>query len=239
MTAEEIRRMVERVAQVRAEMERACRAAGRAPGEVLLCAASKTQNSETVRAAAALDIDLFGENRVQELCEKYAAGAYSGKPLHFIGHLQTNKVRQVVGVARVIQSVDSARLLAAVEKEAAKKGLVQDIFLEVNIGGEDSKSGVAPDGLDALAELCAAQAHIRVLGLMTIPPVLESNEQNRRYFAQMRRLACRVNEYGYANVRADELSMGMSADYENAILEGATIVRVGTAIYGARDYSGR
>ena len=229
----------ENIAQIREKMAAAERAAGRAPGSVKLCAASKTQDADTVRLSAELEIDLFGENRVQELVEKHAAGAYLEKPLHFIGHLQTNKVRQVVGVARVIQSVDSARLLAAVEKEAAKKGLVQDIFLEVNIGGEDSKSGVAPDGLDALAELCAAQAHIRVLGLMTIPPVLESNEQNRRYFAQMRRLACRVNEYGYANVRADELSMGMSADYENAILEGATIVRVGTAIYGARDYSGR
>lgn len=139
MTAEEIRRMEERVAQVRAEMERACRAAGRAPGEVLLCAASKTQNSETVRAAAALDIDLFGENRVQELCEKYAAGAYSGKPLHFIGHLQTNKVRQVVGRACMIESVGSHRLLECVAAEAQKQGIRQDILVEINIGGRDKQ----------------------------------------------------------------------------------------------------
>ena len=145
MTAEEIRRMEERVAQVRAEMERACRAAGRAPGEVLLCAASKTQNSETVRAAAALDIDLFGENRVQELCEKYAAGAYSGKPLHFIGHLQTNKVRQVVGRACMIESVGSHRLLECVAAEAQKQGIRQDILVEINIGAEASKSGIAPE----------------------------------------------------------------------------------------------
>lgn len=149
MTAEEIRRMEERVAQVRAEMERACRAAGRAPGEVLLCAASKTQNSETVRAAAALDIDLFGENRVQELCEKYAAGAYSGKPLHFIGHLQTNKVRQVVGRACMIESVGSHRLLECVAAEAQKQGIRQDILVEINIGAEASKSGIAPEELPA------------------------------------------------------------------------------------------
>lgn len=117
------------------------------PGEVLLCAASKTQNSETVRAAAALDIDLFGENRVQELCEKYAAGAYSGKPLHFIGHLQTNKVRQVVGRACMIESVGSHRLLECVAAEAQKQGIRQDILVEINIGAEASKSGIAPEEL--------------------------------------------------------------------------------------------
>lgn len=236
MTSQQLSENIARIRQAMAEAERA---AGRAPGSVKLCAASKTQDADTVRLSAALDIDLFGENRVQELVEKHAAGAYLDKPLHFIGHLQTNKVRQVVGTADVIQSVDSDRLLAAVEKEAARKGIVQEIFLEVNIGGEESKSGVAPDGLDALAELCAAQSHIRVSGLMTIPPVMESNEENRRYFAGMRRLADRLNERGYENVRIEELSMGMSADFANAILEGATIVRVGTAIYGARDYTRR
>lgn len=231
--------LAEQIAAIREKMAAAEKAAGRAPGSVKLCAASKTQDAATVRLSAGLDIDIFGENRVQELAEKSAAGAYLEKPLHFIGHLQTNKVKQVVGTATVIQAVDSARLLAAVEKEAARRGLVQDIFLEVNIGGEASKSGIAPGELAALAELCAGQAHIRVRGLMTVPPVMESSEQNRRYFAQMRELARRLADEQYENVRMEELSMGMSADYENAILEGATIVRVGTAIYGARDYGPR
>ena len=186
MTAEEIRRMEERVAQVRAEMERACRAAGRAPGEVLLCAASKTQNSETVRAAAALDIDLFGENRVQELCEKYAAGAYSGKPLHFIGHLQTNKVRQVVGRACMIESVGSHRLLECVAAEAQKQGIRQDILVEINIGAEASKSGIAPEELPGLLECAHALPSLRVRGLMSIPPAADAPGASRPYFAQMR-----------------------------------------------------
>ena len=179
MTAEEIRRMEERVAQVRAEMERACRAAGRAPGEVLLCAASKTQNSETVRAAAALDIDLFGENRVQELCEKYAAGAYSGKPLHFIGHLQTNKVRQVVGRACMIESVGSHRLLECVAAEAQKQGIRQDILVEINIGAEASKSGIAPEELPGLLECAHALPSLRVRGLMSIPPAADAPGASR------------------------------------------------------------
>ena len=183
MTAEEIRRMEERVAQVRAEMERACRAAGRAPGEVLLCAASKTQNSETVRAAAALDIDLFGENRVQELCEKYAAGAYSGKPLHFIGHLQTNKVRQVVGRACMIESVGSHRLLECVAAEAQKQGIRQDILVEINIGAEASKSGIAPEELPGLLECAHALPSLRVRGLMSIPPAADAPGASRTYFA--------------------------------------------------------
>ena len=237
MTAEEIRRMEERVAQVRAEMERACRAAGRAPGEVLLCAASKTQNSETVRAAAALDIDLFGENRVQELCEKYAAGAYSGKPLHFIGHLQTNKVRQVVGRACMIESVGSHRLLECVAAEAQKQGIRQDILVEINIGAEASKSGAAPGEVRALAEYAAAKPHVLVRGLMAIPPAEEAPGQARRYFAQMKNLFDKLAGAHIERAPMEILSMGMSGDFESAILEGATLVRVGTAIYGARNYA--
>ena len=200
MTAEEIRRMEERIAQVRAEMERACRAAGRAPGEVLLCAASKTQNSETVRAAAALDIDLFGENRVQELCEKYAAGAYSGKPLHFIGHLQTNKVRQVVGRACMIESVGSHRLLECVAAEAQKQGIRQDILVEINIGAETSKSGIAPEELPGLLECAHALPSLRVRGLMSIPPAADAPGASRPYFAQMRGLFERAQAAQGGNV---------------------------------------
>ena len=236
MTAEEIRRMEERVAQVRAEMERACRAAGRAPGEVLLCAASKTQNSETVRAAAALDIDLFGENRVQELCEKYAAGAYSGKPLHFIGHLQTNKVRQVVGRACMIESVGSHRLLECVAAEAQKQGIRQDILVEINIGAETSKSGIAPEELPGLLECAHALPSLRVRGLMSIPPAADAPGASRPYFAQMRGLFERAQAAQGGNVSMEYLSMGMSADFADAILEGANLVRVGTALFGARSY---
>ena len=140
----------ENLAKVRARMEDAARRAGRSPQEILLCAASKTQSVETVRLASRLNIDLFGENHVQELVEKYDAGAYNGKPAHMIGHLQTNKVKQVVGRAALVHSVDSPRLMAALEKEAAKKGLCQDILIEVNIGEEASKSGVAEEELPRL-----------------------------------------------------------------------------------------
>ena len=222
----------ENLAKVRARMEDAARRAGRSPQEILLCAASKTQSVETVRLASRLNIDLFGENHVQELVEKYDAGAYNGKPAHMIGHLQTNKVKQVVGRAALVHSVDSPRLMAALEKEAAKKGLCQDILIEVNIGEEASKSGVAEEELWALAE----DTQQRLRGLMAIPPVNQDDAENRRQLQRMYRLFCSLAEKHYPGSQVDILSMGMSGDYENAILEGATIVRVGTAIFGARAY---
>ena len=226
--------LAQNIAAVRARMRAAEERAGRAPGSVRLCAASKMNGADTVRLAAALDIDVFGENRVQELVEKQAAGAYLAKPLHFIGHLQTNKVKQVVGRAALIQSLDSARLLDAVEREAAKQGLVQEVLLEVNLAGEAGKSGVLPQELPRLAEACAACAHVRVKGLMAVPPAADSPAQNRRRFAQLYRLFRQLEDWGYGNVTAQVLSMGMSGDLENAILEGSTMVRVGTAIFGAR-----
>ena len=226
----------ENLAKVRARMEDAARRAGRSPQEILLCAASNTQSVETVRLASRLNIDLFGENHVQELVEKYDAGAYNGKPAHMIGHLQTNKVKQVVGRAALVHSVDSPRLMAALEKEAAKKGLCQDILIEVNIGEEASKSGVAEEELWALAEGTQQTPHLRLRGLMAIPPVNQDDAENRRQLQRMYRLFCSLAEKHYPGSQVDILSMGMSGDYENAILEGATIVRVGTAIFGARAY---
>ena len=226
----------ENLAKVRARMEDAARRAGRSPQEILLCAASKTQSVETVRLASRLNIDLFGENHVQELVEKYDAGAYNGKPAHMIGHLQTNKVKQVVGRAALVHSVDSPRLMAALEKEAAKKGLCQDILIEVNIGEEASKSGVAEEELWALVEDTQQTPHLRLRGLMAIPPVNQDDAENRRQLQRMYRLFCSLAEKHYPGSQVDILSMGMSGDYENAILEGATIVRVGTAIFGARAY---
>ena len=235
-TLEEMRQAVE---EIRARMAAAAREAGRSPDAVQLCAACKTRTAQTVAASAALPIDVFGENHVQELCANYDAGAYCGKPSHFIGHLQTNKIKKVLGRASLIQSVDSEHLLAAIEKEAAKAGLVQDVLLEVNIGGEESKTGVLPQQLWPLLDAAAAQQHIRVCGLMAIPPVNSDDAQNRRYLAEVYQLFVRAGERGYANVKMQTLSMGMSGDFENAIREGATLVRIGTAIYGERDYRKR
>ena len=220
--------MAEAVAKIRETMAAAAKAAGRDPAEVRLCAACKTRTVEEVRYSADLPIDLFGENHVQELVEKTDANAYNGKPGHFIGHLQTNKVNKVVGRAALIQSVDSTRLLDKIDAAAARLGLMQDILVEINIGEEASKSGVDADSLFP---------HIRLRGLMAIPPADADDTETRRFFAQMRELLARADARHYDRAQMDILSMGMSHDYAAAIAEGATIVRVGTAIYGARDYS--
>ena len=228
--------MAEAVAEIRRRMDAAAREAGRDPASVQLCSACKTHTPETIALSARLPIDLFGENHVQELCANFDAGAYCSKPVHFIGHLQTNKIKKVLGKASLIQSVDSAHLLAALEKEAAKLDITQDILLEVNIGGEASKTGVSPDELWALLDTAAAQPHLRVKGLMAIPPVNDDDAENRALLRQVYKLFVQAGERGYENVRMEMLSMGMSGDFENAIREGATLVRIGTAIYGARDY---
>ena len=183
MAEKTLEEMRQAVAEIREKMAAAAREAGRDPAAVQLCAACKTRTAETVAASAALPIDVFGENHVQELCANFDAGAYCGKPSHFIGHLQTNKIKKVLGRASLIQSVDSEHLLNAIEKEAAKAGIVQNVLLEVNIGGEESKSGVSPEALWPLLDAAAAQEHIRVKGLMAIPPVNDDDAQNRRYLA--------------------------------------------------------
>ncbi|MGN0975849.1 MAG: YggS family pyridoxal phosphate-dependent enzyme [Gemmiger sp.] len=228
--------MAEAVAAIREQMARAARSAGRNPEEVLLCAACKTRTVEEVAESARLPIDLFGENHVQELVEKSDAGAYLGKPGHFIGHLQTNKVNKVVGRAALIQSVDSVRLLQKIDTAAANRGLCQDVLFEINIGGEASKSGVGPEELWPLMEAAAALEHVRVRGLMAIPPADATDSETRAFFARMRELLAAAGARHYPNADMRILSMGMSGDYTAAIAEGATIVRIGTAIYGARDY---
>ena len=228
--------MEERIARVRFHMAEAAVAAGRDPQEILLCAVSKTQTSETVRMSAGMPVDCFGENHMQELVAHHQDGAYLGKNVHFIGHLQTNKVKKVVGLASLIQSVDSLRLLEAIEKEAARQGVIQDILLELNLAGEESKTGAGMEDLWPMAEQAAALPHIRLRGLMGIPPAGISSDDNRRYFANLRTLYTQLGEK-YPDLPIDTLSMGMSASYKEAILEGASIVRVGSAIYGARDYS--
>ena len=229
--------IAENVAEIRRQMDAAALAAGRDPKEILLCAATKMNDADAVRQAIAAGVDCCGENRVQELLEKQPQGAYEGAPVHFIGHLQTNKVKQVVGRVDLIESVDRTELLECVEKQAAKLGLVQDILLEVNIGAEESKSGFTPEETMQTAAKMAEYPHCHLKGLMAIPPVSEHEGDNCRYFAEMLNLFVDISAKKYDNVSMDCLSMGMSGDYPDAIREGATLVRVGTAIFGARNYN--
>ena len=225
----------ERIAQARANIARAAAEAGRDPGEITLAAATKVQTSETIRAAIAAGITVCGENRVQELTAHLEDYAYDGARVHFIGHLQTNKVRFVVGRVDLIESVDSLRLLEAVERQAEKLNLVQDILLEVNIGREESKGGCLPEDLPALARQAAALSHVRLRGLMAIPPAAAAPGDNRRFFAATRQLFVDIrSQIGDNDTDIDCLSMGMSDDYEDAVREGATLVRLGTALFGPR-----
>ena len=225
------------VAAIREKMAEAARSCGRDPREIKLCAATKMNDAARVKEAVAAGVDCCGENRVQELLEKQPQGAYEGAPVYFIGHLQTNKVKQVVGRVDLIESVDRTELLECVEKQAAKLGLVQDILLEVNIGAEESKSGFTPEETMQTAAKMAEYPHCHLKGLMAIPPVSEHEGDNCRYFAEMRNLFVDISAKKYDNVSMECLSMGMSGDYPDAIREGATMIRVGTAIFGARHYS--
>ena len=227
--------IAENIAQVRTNIETACREAGRDPREITLVGASKMNDAAACREAIAAGIDVLGENRVQEMTQKLGEHAYDGAPLHFIGHLQRNKVKQVVGHVDLIQSVGSIELLDEIEKVAAARNLVQDILLEVNIGGEEAKSGFAPDAVFQAAEAAMARPHVRVRGLMTIPPADADRDTNMRYFDKVRALYVDINTKLFHN-ELKYLSMGMSGDYEDAIRAGATMVRVGTAIFGARHY---
>ncbi len=227
----------EHVAAIRANMAQAALAAGRDPKEILLCAATKMNGAEAVRQAVAAGVDCCGENRVQELLQKFPQGAYEGAPVHFIGHLQTNKVRQVIGLVDLIQSVDRPALLECIQKEAARQGLRQSILLEVNIGQEESKSGFSVSGARKAAEEMGKYPNVLLKGLMAIPPISQKPGDNRRYFAEMRNLFVDISAKTYDNVFMECLSMGMSDDYADAIAEGSTMIRVGTAIFGARNYN--
>ena len=228
--------IAENIARIRAEIEAAAREAGRDPKEITLVGASKMNDAQACRDAIAGGIDALGENRVQEMTQKLSENAYEGAPLHFIGHLQRNKVKQVVGYVDLIQSVGSLSLLDEIEKVAAAKGLVQDILLEVNVGEEEAKSGFAPAEVFAAAEAAKERAHVRVKGLMTIPPADADRDTNIRYFQQVRTLYVDINEKLFHN-ELECISMGMSGDFELAIRAGATMVRVGTAIFGTRYYT--
>ena len=218
-------------------MDAAARAAGRDPKEIQLCAASKMNDAQRVQEAVQGGVDCCGENRVQELTEKQPKGAYTGKPVHFIGHLQTNKVRQVVGKVSLIQSVDSEHLLLAIQKEAARQGMIQDILLEVNIGQEESKSGFGAEDILPLVEKAGEFPNICIKGLMAIPPISHNSGENLKFFQKMFQLTVDIKKKIDDNVKVDCLSMGMSGDFPDAIACGSTMIRVGTAIFGARNYA--
>ena len=227
----------ENVEKVLEEIAAAARAAGREPGEVTLCAATKMNDAQAVRRAIAAGVRICGENRVQELTAKLADNAYAGAQVHFIGHLQTNKVKQVVGKVDLIQSVDSEHLLAAISREAQKQGLCQDILLEVNIGEETAKSGFAEEDILPLVDRIDSFSHIRLRGLMAIPPISRNPGDNLKFFLKMRQIYVDIRAKKNDNVSVDCLSMGMSGDFADAVAAGSTMVRIGTAIFGARDYT--
>ena len=228
--------IAENVAKIKAQMAQAAIAAGRDPKEILLCAATKMNDADAVREAIRGGVDLCGENRVQELTAKLAENAYAGAPVHFIGHLQTNKVKQVVGKVDLIHSVDSLRLLEAIHKEAARQGIVQDILLEINIADEESKSGFTLEDAENLLRSMGSFSAIRVRGFMAIPPICQNSTDNHKFFTKMYNLSVDIMTKTYDNVCVDILSMGMSDDFADAIACGSTMIRVGTAIFGARNY---
>ena len=229
--------IAENVAAIKENIAAAARAAGRDPKEILLCAATKMNDADAVRRAIAAGVDCCGENRVQELTAKLSEDAYRGAPVHFIGRLQTNKVKQVVGKVDLIQSVDRLKLLEAVNAEAARQGIVQDILLQINIGREESKGGFLTEELPLLLPDLAKYTNIRVQGLMAIPPICQNATKNDKFFQEIYRIGVDIREKKYDNVWVNILSMGMSDDYESAIRCGSTMIRVGTAIFGARDYT--
>ena len=228
--------IAENIARIRAQMNEAAYRCGRDPKEIQLCAATKMNGAEAVRAAIAAGVDCCGENRVQELVAKEKENAYAGAPVHFIGVLQTNKVRQVVGHVDLIQSVDRRNLMEAIEKEAAKKDLIQDILLEINIGLQESKSGFRADEVWEVLDNLNNFPHLRVRGLMAIPPASVQAGDNLKFFKEISQLSVDIMRKKYDNVTMERLSMGMSDDFADAIAAGSTMIRVGTAIFGARNY---
>lgn len=222
--------------EVEEKISAACQRAGRNREDVTLIAVSKTKPVETLKEAYDLGIRVFGENIVQELTQKYEV---LPKDIHWhmIGHLQTNKVKYIIDKVDLIHSVDSLKLAQTVEKEAAKHGLVKDILIEVNVAEEESKFGLRMEEVIPFLEQISGFSHVRVRGLMTIAPFVENAEENRSIFADLHKLSVDIEKKNIDNVNVSILSMGMTNDYEVAIEEGATMVRVGTGIFGARNYA--
>ena len=226
----------ENLRAVRERAKLAAEKAGVDADSIILVGATKMNDASRVREAIGAGLEVCGENRVQEMLEKSAQGAYEGAQLHFIGHLQKNKVKNVVGLAGLIHSVDSVALMEQVDRVAERMGLVQDILLEINIGREEAKSGFFAENLEEALLRAGQLPHIRVRGLMAVPPICDHGEENRPYFDEMRKLFIDNGEKKYDNVYMDFLSMGMSGDFETAIACGANMIRLGSVIFGARNY---
>ena len=222
--------------QVEQNIEEACRRAGRDRSEVTLIAVSKTKPVETLQEAYDLGVRVFGENKVQEMADKCEVLPKDIR-WHLIGHLQRNKVKYIIDKAVLIHSVDSLRLAQTIEKEAKKHNLTAHILIEVNVAREESKFGIFPEDLEALVDEIAKLPHIQVDGLMTIAPFVPDPEENRPVFRELRKLSVDISAKKVDNVNMSVLSMGMTNDYQVAIEEGATMVRVGTGIFGARNYA--
>ncbi|AJE04075.1 YggS family pyridoxal phosphate-dependent enzyme [Geobacter pickeringii] len=227
--------IADNLAIIREKIAAAARRAGRDPAEVRLVAVSKTKPAEAVDEAARAGQRLFGENYVQEFTAK-APAVREAVEWHFIGHLQSNKVKSLAGLVSMIHSVDRLSLAEEIDRQWGRLGAVCDILVQVNIAGEATKSGTSAAELVALVRAVAALPHLRVQGLMTMPPFFDDPEGARPYFRQLKRLAGIVAAEGIPNVAMAELSMGMSGDFEAAVEEGATLVRVGTALFGEREY---
>ena len=221
---------------IRENMAQAAVKSGRRPEDITLLAATKTVPVEVINRSIALGVDHIGENRVQELTGKYESYDLRHCELHFIGHLQANKVKYLIGRVAMVQSVDGEKLAGEISRLSVRNGTVTDILLEVNIGREENKSGVLPENLHGLLLSCAALPGLRVRGLMAIPPAGAPEEETRNYFLRMNQYFVDIKQEKIDNVAMDYLSMGMSADYALAIESGANLVRIGTALYGPRLY---
>lgn len=226
----------ENLVQVEKNIETACQRAGRSRDEVTLIAVSKTKPVRMLQEAYDLGVRVFGENKVQEMTEKYEV-LPRDIHWHLIGHLQRNKVKYIIDKAELIHSVDSLRLAETIEKEAAKHQMTANILIEVNVAKEESKFGLMPEELDSFVDKISVFPHIRVKGLMTIAPFVSNPEENRPIFACLRKLSVDIARKNIDNITMSILSMGMTNDYQIAIEEGATMVRVGTGIFGARNYA--
>lgn len=219
------------------QIQKACAEANRNVNDVKLLAVTKTVSPSDINEAIRLGVKQIGENRVQEFLSKRDDLHLDGIGKHLIGHLQTNKVRQIVGQVDMIESVDSLRLATAISKRSQELGIVTPILVEVNIGGEEAKSGIEPEKLEQLLCDISPLEGISVQGLMTIPPILQKEAEKRKIFSKMYQLFVDIRAKKLDNICMQELSMGMSGDYREAILEGSTIVRIGSALFGERNYN--
>ena len=230
--------LADNLQQVHANIEKACALSGRKPDEVTLVAVSKTKPVSMLQEAYDAGARVFGENKVQEIMDKYDQLSSDIK-WHMIGHLQRNKVKYIIDKVAMIHSVDSLRLAQTIEQEAAKKDIVMPVLLEVNVAEEESKFGLKVDEVLPLLQEISEFSHIQVKGLMTIAPFVENPEENREVFRTLKKLSVDISAKNINNVTMSVLSMGMTGDYEVAVQEGSTMVRVGTGIFGERDYSTR